>query len=81
MIAKKYPDMEKSVYCAKKLSLFEYWRDIRFHKNLWRVDERMRELYLHTEFKEECIAEGRQEVIEPLKNGKTLEEIIRDYSN
>ena len=58
MLAKKYPDMEKPVYCAKKMSLFEYWRDIRFHQNLWKVDERMRELYLQTEFKDECIAEG-----------------------
>ena len=61
MLAKKYPDMEKPVYCAKKMSLFEYWRDIRFHQNLWKVDERMRELYLQTEFKDECMAEGRAE--------------------
>jgi hypothetical protein len=81
MFAKKYPEMEKSVYCAKKLSLFEYWRDIRFHKNLWKVDERMRELYLQTEFKEECIAEGEQNIINLLKSGKTPEEIIRDYDN
>jgi predicted transposase/invertase (TIGR01784 family) len=79
MFAKKYPDMEKSVYCAKKLSLFEYWRDIRFHKNLWKVDERMRELYLQTEFKEEAMAEGRaeksEEILKLISQGLTIEEI------
>jgi predicted transposase/invertase (TIGR01784 family) len=41
MLALKYPELEKPVFCAKKMSLFEKWRDIQFHKNLWKVDERM----------------------------------------
>jgi hypothetical protein len=60
MLGKKYPDLEKPIYCAKKLSLYEYWRDIRFHKNLWKVDERMRELYL----REEAQKEGREQGLE-----------------
>jgi len=41
MLALKYPELEKPVFCAKKMSLLEKWRDIQFHKNLWKVDERM----------------------------------------
>jgi len=40
MLALKYPELEKPVFCAKKMSLLEKWRDIQFHKNLWKVDER-----------------------------------------
>ena len=65
MLGKKYPDMEKPIFCAKKLSLYEKWRDIRFHKNLWKVDERMRrEQYLidgRTEGREQGLIEGREE--------------------
>jgi len=42
MLAKKYPELEKPIFYSKKMSLLERWRDIRFHKNLWKVDERMR---------------------------------------
>jgi len=40
MLARKYPELEKAVYCAEKMSLIERWRDIQFHKNLWKADER-----------------------------------------
>ena len=42
MLARKHPELEEAVFCAKKMSLLEKWRDIQFHKNLWKVDERMR---------------------------------------
>jgi predicted transposase/invertase (TIGR01784 family) len=61
MLGKKYPDLEKPIFCAKKLSLYEQWRDIRFHKNLWKVDERMRELYLREEAQKEGHEKGREE--------------------
>ncbi|MDR3020582.1 MAG: Rpn family recombination-promoting nuclease/putative transposase [Treponema sp.] len=61
MLGKKYPDLEKPIFCAKKLSLYERWRDIRFHKNLWKVDERMREEYLREEAQREGHAEGKAE--------------------
>jgi len=53
MLAHQYPDLEKPVYCAKKMSLLEKWRDYQFHKNLWKEDARMRDLYVRTEGREE----------------------------
>ena len=46
MLGKRYPEMEKPIYCAKRMSFLEKWRDIRFHKNLWKVDDRMRKLQI-----------------------------------
>jgi predicted transposase/invertase (TIGR01784 family) len=40
MLALRYPELEKPVFCAKKMSLWDKWRDIQFHKNLWKIDER-----------------------------------------
>jgi predicted transposase/invertase (TIGR01784 family) len=57
MLALKYPELEKPVFCAKNMSLFEKWRDIWFHKNLWKVDERM----LFEQAKIDGHAEGRVE--------------------
>jgi len=57
MLALKYPELEKPVFCAKKMSLIEKWKDIRFHKNLWKVDERM----LFEQAKIDGHAEGRTE--------------------
>ena len=74
MLAKNYPDMEKPVYCAKKMSWFEIWRDFRFHKNLWKVDKRMRELYVRTE----GIAEGKLETARnALKEGFSIDTVQR----
>jgi len=42
MLAKKHPELKKAVYYTKRMSLFERWRDMQFHRNLWKVDERMR---------------------------------------
>jgi len=41
MLAKRYPELEKPIYCVRKVSLLEKWRELRFHKNLAKVDERM----------------------------------------
>jgi len=41
MLAKKYPDLEKPIFCAKRVSLLEQWRSYWFHRNLAKVDERM----------------------------------------
>jgi predicted transposase/invertase (TIGR01784 family) len=57
MLAKKHPEMKKPVYYAKKMSLFEKWRDYMFHKSLAKVDERM----LKLQWKEDGIDEGRAE--------------------
>ena len=43
MLAREYPELEKPIFCAKKMSLREKWRDIQFHKHLWKMDERARQ--------------------------------------
>jgi len=40
MLKRKYPELEKPISCAKKMSLFEQWRDIQFHKRLWKMDQK-----------------------------------------
>ena len=54
MLGKRYPDLEKPIFCAKKMSFFEKWRDIRFHENLRKVDERN----IRLQIKEDAHAEG-----------------------
>ena len=39
MLKKKYPELEKPVKYANKMSLLERWRDERFHRNLAKIDE------------------------------------------
>ena len=72
MLARKHPELEKPIFCVKKMSLMEKWREIQFHKNLWKEDERMRELYLKTEGRtDEKLAIARK-----MKNaGRPLSEI------
>jgi len=68
MLALKYPELEKPVFCAKKMSLWEEWKDIRFHRNLQKVDERM----LLKQIKIDGHAEGKAEgLTEGLKEGRT----------
>ena len=40
MLALRYPELEKPVFCAKNMSLLEKWKEIRFHKKLWKIDEK-----------------------------------------
>ena len=69
MLAKNYPELEKPVFCAQKMSLLEKWRDIHFHKNLWKEDERMRKLYV----REQALAEGHAEGLAKGEAKKSLE--------
>jgi len=69
MLATKYPELEKPIFCVKKMSLLEKWRDYQFHKNLWKEDDRMRELYLKTE----ALEEGREEGLAEGEERKALE--------
>jgi len=39
MLKKKYPELEKPVKYARKMSLLDRWRDVRFHRNLAKIDE------------------------------------------
>ena len=61
MLAKKYPELKKPVNCAKTMSWFERWRDIQFHKNLAKVDERMLHLQWEIDAREKGHAEGKAE--------------------
>jgi predicted transposase/invertase (TIGR01784 family) len=61
MLALKYPELEKPVFCAKKMSLWDKWKDIRFHKNLWKVDERMLFEQARIDGHVQGVAEGREE--------------------
>jgi predicted transposase/invertase (TIGR01784 family) len=61
MLALKYPELEKPVFCAKKMSLIEKWRDIQFHKNLWKVDERNLFEQARIDGHAQGVAEGREE--------------------
>ena len=58
MLARKYPDLKKPIDCAKTMSWFERWRDIQFHKNLAKVDERMLHLQWEIDAREKGLAEG-----------------------
>ena len=70
MLGKRYPEMEKPIYCAKRMSFLEKWRDIRFHKNLWKVDDRMRKLQIEEDLlqaKEEAQKNAQIEIARSLK--------------
>jgi len=71
MLALKYPELEKPVFCAKKMSLLEKWRDIQFHKNLWKVDERNLFEQARIDGRAEGLAKGREEgLIEGMAEGE-----------
>jgi len=59
MLKMKYPELEKPIFYSKNMSFFERWRDIQFHKNLHKVDERMLLLQAKMDGEEEGIAKGR----------------------
>jgi len=61
MLTKKHPELEKPVYYAKKMSFLEKWRDLRFHRNLQKVDDRMLLLQQKIEGRAEGRAEGWKE--------------------
>ena len=85
MLVTTYPELEKPIFCVKKMSLLDHWREYLFHKNLWKEDERMRELYLkteartegHTAGKAEGLAEGKLAIARKMKaKGLPVAEII-----
>ncbi|MDR0503505.1 MAG: Rpn family recombination-promoting nuclease/putative transposase, partial [Treponema sp.] len=59
MLGKKYPELEKPIYCAKKMSLWKSIRYLHMQRNLRKVDERM----LLEQWKIDGRAEGRAEGI------------------
>jgi len=76
MLAKKYPELKKPVDCAKTMSWFERWRDIQFHKNLAKVDERMLHLQWEIDAREKGLAEAKLEIARKMKElGDSAEKI------
>jgi len=74
MLAQQYPELEKPIFCVKKMSLWEKWRDLQFHKNLWKEDARMRELYVREEGREEAREERNRAIaLNALMEGATPE--------
>jgi len=79
MLARRYPELEKPIFCVRKMSLIEQWREIRFHKNLWKEDERMGILQAQMDGHAEGRAEEKQEIALKMKNrGRPLAEIVED---
>ena len=61
MLAKKHPELEKAVCCVRKMSLIGKWRYYQFHKQLYKVDEKMLQLQIRMDAHAEGLAEGRTE--------------------
>jgi predicted transposase/invertase (TIGR01784 family) len=61
MLAKSHTELEEAVYCAKRMSLLERWRDYQFHKNLWKVDERNLREQIRIDAQKEGHEEGYKE--------------------
>jgi predicted transposase/invertase (TIGR01784 family) len=67
MLAKKHPEMEKPIHYAKKMSLYQKWRDYQLYKSLARTDEKM----LKLQWKNDGLAEGRaQGLVEGRTEGR-----------
>jgi predicted transposase/invertase (TIGR01784 family) len=78
MLARKHPELEEAVFCAKKMSLVDRWRDIQFHKNLWKVDERMLMEQARMDGREEGIEQEKLEIARKMKAaGKPQTEIAQ----
>ena len=63
MLRTEYPELEKPVFCAEKMSWLEKRRNIQFHKNLMKIDRRQILLQERIEGRAEGLAEGRTEGI------------------
>jgi len=70
MLKKKYPELEKPVRYANKMSLLERWRDERFHRNLAKIDE----INLHEQIRIDTRADYNKEIArKALAEGSTPE--------
>jgi len=67
MLKKKYPELEKPIFCMRKMSMLEKWRDIRFHKNLWKADEKALRRQWQMDAREEIMADSKLEIARNLQ--------------
>jgi len=58
MLKRKYPELEKPIFCAKKMSLIEQWRDLQFHRRLWKIDQKNLFLQARMDGEEEGLEKG-----------------------
>ena len=80
MLARKYPELERPVRCAKRLSLRERWRDYQFQKHIWKMDQRALEDQIRIDARDAGLAEGRAEGHAEGQTEKTIE-IARKMKN
>ena len=87
MLARKYPDLERPIFCAKRISLRERWRDYWFHEHLRKMDERALREQWRIDGRAEGLVEGRAEGLAASKleiarklkgRGRPLTEIVED---
>ena len=79
MLARKHPELKEAVSCAKKMSLIEKWRYIRFHENLHKIDRRMILKQAKIDGHMEGLAEGKTEIARKMKvRGRPVDEIAED---
>ena len=57
MLAYVFPELKKTIACIREMSLIEIFREIQFHRNLAKIDEKN----LKAQWKEDGYTEGRAE--------------------
>jgi len=78
MLKRKYLALEKPIFYPKEMSFWEQWRDIQFHKRLWKVDEKMLFLQAKMDGEEEGIAKTQLKIARTaLAEGATPEFVQR----
>ena len=61
MLKSRYPALAKTINCASGMSFTEQWRDIQFHKKLWKIDEKNLLLQARMDGRDEGLIEGMAE--------------------
>jgi len=61
MLAKKYPELKKPINCARKMTIFEKFRDYQFHRNLRRIDDLCEKEQWMIDGRAEGLAKGLEE--------------------
>jgi len=78
MLAAKYPELEKPIIHARRLTLLEHWRNYWFDRHIAKMDERMILETWKEDGREEGLAEGKLEIAKKLlAEGATHEFIQR----
>jgi len=76
MLVKKHPELKKPVQCVRKMSWLDKWRDIQFHRNLAKVDERM----LHEQIKDDARVEEKTMIARNLLSKGSTPEFVHEIT-